>query len=335
MKGVVVKQFTSSGDAELVEVDAPVPGVGEVVVAVAVIELGFADLLLIEGKYQRKPALPFIPGTSAVGRVVAVGDGVTWPSLHDRVALHVPHGAFAEQVRVKAEHCFAIPDGLSFEHAAALGVSYQTAYTALTERTHVRAGRKVLVLGATSGVGIASIQLARALGASTVLGAVRGARAAAFARVIGCDHAIDVSVTGSGEEFRNQVRALTAGTGVDIVIDPLGGEIGEQAIRSLAWNGTQVIIGFAAGAFPQFKGNYLLVKNVAVIGLQWTDYLERRPELVRDNQARMFQMALEGTLKPHVARTFPLSEFARALDELHHRRAYGKLLLVTGAERSS
>lgn len=333
MRGVLVRQFGPVAQARFTELDEPAAGPGDVVVDVAAAEIGFADMLMIEGKYQRKPALPFVPGTNAAGTVVAVGDGVEWPRIGDKVAVHVPHGAFAERVRARAEHCFAIPARMGFEEAAAIGLSYQTAYFALTERARVRPGASVLVLGAAGGVGIAAVQVARALGAALVIGTVRGNAATQVAATAGCDHVIDTESVGLGDGFRDLVLSHSGERGVDIVVDPVGGETTGAALRCVAWSGTLVVVGFAAGEIPMLKANYLLLKNIAVAGLQWTDYLRHAPDLVRRTQQKLFELLGEGVLRPQVSGTFAFDQFVEAFEKLRTRSLHGKVLLVNPDRR--
>jgi NADPH:quinone reductase len=330
MRAVCVREFGPFETVRVEDVPAPSAGPGEVVVDVVAAECNYPDILVIEGRYQIKPALPFVPGKAATGRVVQLGPDVTRFGLGDAVSVQVEYGAYAERVCVPEEGCFPIPDGVTFDVAAALGLTYQTAWFALKDRARLAEGESVLVLGAAGGVGYASVQLAKALGASTVVAGVRGASNAAVARRAGADHVVELSDPALRDSLRAQTAAATHGRGIDVVIDPVGGEASAAALRALAWCGRQVVVGFAAGDIPTFKANYLLVKNIAVSGLQWSDYRDRAPERVATAQAEIFELYRRGRLSPFVSRRFPLGEFAQGLRILRDGLAQGKILLETG-----
>lgn len=328
MKAVIVSEFAPFRQARYTQVEDPVPGKGEVLVDIRAAESNYPDILVIEGRYQVKPPLPFSPGKAAAGIVSALGEGVTGIAAGDRVAIQVEYGAYAEKLAASAASCFPMPDEMSFETAAALGLVYQTAYFALVERARFQPGETVLVLGASGGVGSAAIQLARALGASAVIACTRGEEGARVARSVGADHVIDTDQDDLRESLRTQVNAVTDGRGADIVIDPVGGAAHAAAIRAMAWCGRMVIIGFAAGEIPSIRSNYLLVKNIAVLGLQWSDYRDREPEKVATVQKKIFALWQRGLLDPHISAVLPLSRFHEALDALMAGKARGKIILT-------
>lgn len=332
MKAVLVKEFAPFEEAALADVAEPVPGEGEVVIDVVAAEANYPDILVIEGRYQVKPPLPFSPGKAAAGTVARLGPGVSGLAVGDRVAVQVEYGAYAEKLVARAESCFLMPDGMGFATAAALGLVYQTAWFALVERAGFRRGDTVLVLGASGGVGSAGVQLARALGASVVIACTRGAEGAAVAKALGADHVVDAGMDDLHEGLRAAVFAATGGRGADIVIDPVGGAANAAALRAMAWRGRMVVVGFAAGDIPAIRANYLLVKNIAVAGLQWSDYREREPEKVAAAQRTIFSLWQQGKLDPHVSQTLPLERFAEALAALKAGRARGKIVLTTGRE---
>lgn len=336
MKAVLVREFAPFAQAVLADLPDPVPGAGEVVVDVAAAEANYPDILVIEGRYQVKPPLPFSPGKAAAGTVArlgaGVGEGVSGLAVGDRVAVQVEYGAYAEKVVAKAQSCFRLPDGMGFETAAALGLVYQTAYFALVERAQFRPGDTVLVLGASGGVGSAAVQLAKALGASCVVACTRGEEGAAVARALGADHVVDAGMDGLHDGMRAAVLAATDGRGADIVIDPVGGAAHAAALRAMAWCGRMIIVGFAAGDIPAIRSNYLLVKNIAVAGLQWSDYRERQPEKVAAAQDAVFSLWRAGKLDPHISKTLPLERFAEALEALEAGAAKGKIILTTNNE---
>lgn len=328
MKAVQVHEFGPIELARLEDISDPMPGAGEVIVDVRAVETNFPDILVMEGRYQFTPPLPFCPGKAAAGVVSALGDGVQGLAIGDRVGAQVEYGAYAEKLRASADSCHKMPEGMDFQTAAALGLVYQTSHFALVERAGLQPGESVLVLGASGGVGQAAVQLARALGAGTVIGGVKGAKNAEIARAAGCDATLDLSMDNLRDGLRAAVHAATDGQGVDVVIDPVGGAVTGAALRAIAWRGRLVVIGFAAGDIPVIKANYLLVKNIAVSGLQWSDYRTRCPELVGRVQDEIFALWSAGKLKPQIADALPLANFAEALKRLKEGRAHGKILLL-------
>ncbi|MDO8876742.1 MAG: NADPH:quinone oxidoreductase family protein [Pseudolabrys sp.] len=293
-------------------------------------EVNYPDILVITGQYQVKPPLPFAPGKAAAGIVSAVGDGVTDLTVGDRVTAQVEYGAFAQMLRAPVVNVYRMPDGMDFAKGAALGLVYQTAHFALVERARMAKGDRVLVLGASGGIGVASVQLAKALGAGTVIAGVLGPDNVEIARNSGADVVIDLGSINLREDLRTAVHAATDGHGADVVIDPVGGAANAGALRAMAWRGRMVIIGFASGDIPTIKANYLLVKNIEVSGLQWSDYRDRTPDWVRRVQEEIFALHIEGKLNPVISRKFPLEGFADALSLLRDGKAQGKLILEVG-----
>lgn len=328
MRAVLVTEPTDFERLAVAEVPDPQPGPGEVVVDVAAAEANFPDILVIAGKYQIRPPLPFSPGKAASGRVASLGSGVTGISVGDRVAVQVEYGAFAEKLRAPAANCFPMPDGVRFETAVALGLVYQTAHFALVERARLHAGESVLVLGGSGGVGTASIQVAKALGAARVIASVRAIDDAEVARAAGADAVIVSGGAALRDRLRAEVGAANGGRGVDVVIDPVGGEASAAALRALGWCGRLVVIGFASGEIPAIPANYLLVKNISVLGLQWSDYRERTPAHVAQVQRNLFDLYLEGRIDPMVTRVVPLARFKEALRALRDGTAQGKIVLT-------
>lgn len=326
MRALRVNTFGPFADARVETVPDPVPGPGEVLIAVEAAETNFPDILVMEGRYQVKPQLPFSPGKTGAGHVEAVGPGVAGFKVGDRVMAHVEHGAFAQKMVAPATSTFAVPAGLSSTDAAALGLTYLTAWLGLRDRVNFQPGETVLVLGAAGGIGIASIQLAKAMGARTVIGATRGTAKMATVREAGADHVIDAAHPDIRERMREEVRAITGG-GVDVVMDPVGGALTDAALRALAWRGRLCILGFAAGTIPTIKANYLLVKNIAVSGLQSSDYRDRTPEAVAQAQDEIFSFWTRGMLRPIVSDVLPLEDFAAALSRLEDGTVEGKIIL--------
>src|SRR5260370_25894657 len=277
MRAIVVDEFGPPESLRIAEVPAPVPGRGEVLVETHAAPVNYVDMLVVGGTYQFLPSRPFIPGKGPAGIVAALGPGVATLRVGDRVLAMAETGGYAEAVAVAAEQCHLLPPAMSFAEAASLAVVYDTSWVALRRRARLAAGETVLVLGASGGVGHAAVQLARAMGAGVLGGISRPEREAA-ARAAGADAIIDLSRPNLRDSLREQVYAETDGRGVDIIIDPLGGEGFGAAIRTLAWCGRLVVIGFAAGGIPTLRVNYLLLKTFEVSGLQITDYRYRRPD---------------------------------------------------------
>jgi NADPH2:quinone reductase len=328
MRAVWVREHGAPETARIEEVPAPGIGDDDVLIDVKAIGVNYPDFLVIGGTYQILPPRPFSPGKDAAGIVRAVGRNAKHCKPGDRVAVHLEYGAYAEQVAAKDAVCHVIPAAMSFEEAAAMGLAYQTAHFALIERGLYRRGETVLVNGAAGGVGLAAVQIAKGLGA-TVLAGVNDEEHARIARDNGADHVIDLALPELRNGLRAQVHAVTGGRGVDVVLDPLGGAVFEASLRALAWRGRMVVIGFAAGAIAELKVNYLLVKNISVSGLQWSDYRERTPEWVRRVQTELFGLYAIGAIRPRVMRSFPLGRFAEALDLVKRGRVQGKVVLTT------
>jgi len=288
--------------------------------------VNYVDLLVIGGTYQFLPPLPFTPGKGPAGVVAALGRNVTSLQVGDRVLAMAEQGGYAEAVTVVANQCYRLPASMSFTEAASLSLVYDTAWFALRERARLEAGETVLVLGASGGVGQAAVQLARAMGARVLAGILRPEREASV-RAAGADSVIDLSATDLRDSLRAQVYAVTEERGVDIILDPLGGTIFEAAVRALAWCGRLVVIGFAAGAIPTIRTNYLLLKNIEISGLQISDYRKRRPERVAACFAEIFSLYEQGKVKPATATAFPLVRAGEALTALREQRAAARAVL--------
>lgn len=329
MKAVIVKAYADFDKAEVGDLPDPTPGPGEVVVDIEASDTNFPDILYIEGKYQRKPEFPFSPGLAGAGRISAVGESVDQKRIGQKVLALPMQGTYAEKLVVPANWCLPVPEDMPCETAAAFGLVYQTAWFALMDRASMQPGETVLVLGATGGIGMAAVQLAKALGAGKVIAATRGAEGAALAHELGADAVVDSDMKDLRNGLRDAVNAMTDGCGADVVIDPVGGALSAAAMRAMAWRGRLVVVGFASGEIPTFAGNYLLVKNIAVSGIQWTDYRARQIDRVRAAQEQMFELWRAGKLSPRVTATYPLTDYAEALAALKAGKASGKIILTT------
>jgi len=305
--------------------DLPEPEADQVLIEVAAAGLNFADSLLIAGKYQERPLPPFVPGFEVAGRVKAVGAHVRRVKLGDRVMAVLDQGGFAEQVLAREADCFPIPPEMDFATAAGFAIAYGTSHGALEWRAQIKPGELLLVLGASGGVGLTAVEIGKAMGA-TVIACAGGPEKLAIAKAHGADHLIDYRA----ENLRQRIKEICDGGGVDVVYDPVGGELFDQALKCTNWGGRLLIVGFAGGGVPQIPANYLLVKNLAALGIYWGSYRHKQPQLVEASFRQLFSWYREGRLKPLISNRFDLTEAATALELLTSRRATGKVVLTTG-----
>ncbi|WP_121066188.1 NADPH:quinone oxidoreductase family protein [Chachezhania antarctica] len=326
-KAVVIDDFGPIDAANFREITLPEPGAGELLIDVAFVPANFVDTLVFTGKYQFLPERPFTPGKGPTGTVVAVGPDVTGFEEGDRVLSMAESGGYAGQAIVPVVNTYKLPGNVSCEDAAVLSLAFDTAWVSLFERGRFAPGETVLVLGATGAVGNAAIQLAHARGAK-VIAAVSSPAREAEVRAAGADGIVDLSQPDLRNSVREQVRAQTDGKGADIVIDPIGGDIFDAALRAVAWRGRVVVIGFAAGRIPEIKANYLLLKNMEVSGIQVSDYRKRMPELMQGAFAEILSLAGEGKITAGARQHYPLDQWAQALDDLLNRKVNGRALLV-------
>ncbi|MDO9279479.1 MAG: NADPH:quinone oxidoreductase family protein [Polaromonas sp.] len=329
MRAVNIQEFGGIDDLVIENVADPVAGIGEVLVDIQATAANFVDLLVISGKYQFLPPRPFIPGKLPTGVVAALGQGVSTLKIGDRVLTLAEQGGYGEKIAVPAKDCFILPQNLSFINAAAMALAYDTAWFALCERARAKPGETVLVLGASGGVGMAAVQLAKAYGMRVLAGIANPAKAD-LVRQAGADEIIDLSAPDLLESLRAQVKALTQGRGVDVILDPLGGDIFDAAIRATAWRARVVVIGFAAGRIPTLKVNYVLLKNIEVSGLQISDYRKRAPKEMAHCLAEIFRLFEEGKLQAMPTSAFPLDQVRVALQHLVNRTAQGRVILTMG-----
>jgi len=326
MRALVVHEHGPLENLRLQSFPDPEPAPDEVLVEVHAASVNFPDLLVIGGTYQKLPPRPFVPGKDLAGTVARVGANVTGLRAGDRVMAQIEYGAYAEKAVVPAVNCHLMPEAMSYAEGAAMGLVYLTAHLALVERGMLKRGEVVLVSGAAGGVGLATVQLARALGA-TVIAAVGSEEKAALAREHGAHHVICTEVPDLRDNLRQQVYAATGERGVDLVVDSVGGDVFDASLRALAWCGRLVIVGFAGGRIPEVRAGYLLVKNIALIGLQASDYRDREPAKVQRIQQALFALHEEGKVKPHVMATFPLEAYREALAAVRDRRVLGKVVI--------
>jgi len=323
MKALLCRQHGLPDSLVVDEIDDPVADAGDVVVDVRAAGVNFPDVLIIQNKYQAKPALPFAPGAEFSGVVSAVGSGVTDRRIGDRVIGSVTFGAFAEKVKLPASRTFKMPDSLDFERGAAFLLTYGTSYHALVDRAQLTAGETLLVLGAAGGVGLAAIEIGKALGAR-VIAAASSAEKLAVCREHGADDFIDYT----SEDLRERLRAITTGRGPDVIYDPVGGSYAEPAFRSIAWRGRYLVIGFANGEIPKMPLNLALLKGASIVGVFWGQYTQLEPQRFQSDVETMFGWIAQGRLNPHVSARYRLAEGARALEHLLARRATGKVIVL-------
>jgi NADPH:quinone reductase len=327
MRAVLVRDFGGIENASLGDMPTPEPKAGEVLLEVHAVSVNFVDLVMMSGSYQFKPKLPFVPGKLPVGVVAAVGDRVTQFKVGDRALMMVEAGGFAEFAVMSESQCVKLPAALPFNEAAAMALIYDTAYFALKDRGRIQPGDNVLILGATGGVGLAAIQLVKAFGGKA-LAAISGKNKQDIVMAAGADAIIDLSVPNLHEGLREQVFAETDKRGADIIVDMLGGDIFDAAVRALAWCGRLIVIGFASGRIPSLKMNYVLVKNIEISGMQISDYRKRRPADMQACFAEIYALHAAGKLKPLPIKTYPVEQFADALSEIRDRKVRGRIVLT-------
>lgn len=320
-----VRSHSPTGPSSLVVDDIPAPkvGAGEVLLSVKAAGLNFPDVLLSYGKYQFRPDPPFILGGEAAGIVSAVGEGVTSVAVGDRVATWMIHGAFAEQIVVPELACVKVPAAISFETAAATLLTYATTYHALVDRAAMKAGETLLVLGAAGGVGTAAVELGKVLGGRVI------ACASTDEKVAFCkEHGAAEGINYAREDLKARAKELTNGNGADVIYDPVGGALSEAALRSIAWEGRFLVVGFAAGEIPKIPLNLALLKGCQIVGVFWGSFAMRDPAKNRANGQRIFDWIAEGKLSPHVDGVYPFADARSALERMERREVKGKLVLV-------
>ncbi|MNF62301.1 Quinone oxidoreductase 1 [compost metagenome] len=306
----------------LEEVASPEPKKNEILIDVHAAAVNFPDTLIIEGKYQFKPPFPFSPGGEAAGVVAAVGEKVSHLKPGDRVMALTGWGSFAEQVAAPAYNVMPIPKGIDFNSAAAFGMTYGTSMHALKQRANLQPGETLLVLGASGGVGLAAVEIGKAMGAR-VIAAASSAEKLEVAKAAGADALINYSE----ESLKDRVKELTNGQGADVIYDPVGGDLFDAAMRSINWNGRLLVVGFASGRIPELPVNLALLKGASVVGVFWGSFAQRQPQDNLANFQQLFAWYAEGKLKPLVSQTFPLERAADAINALATRQAVGKVVV--------
>jgi NADPH2:quinone reductase len=322
MKALLCTRLGTPDDLELRDIPDPVAGPGEAVVRVKAASLNFFDTLIIAGKYQYKPAPPFSPAAEFAGTVESVGDGVTSIKAGERVIGYMTYGAAREKVAISADRLVKMPDGLDFDRAAGVCITYGTTYHALKDRGAIKAGETLAVLGASGGVGLAAIELGKLMGAR-VIACASSDEKIAFTRKHGADEGINYA----SEDLKDALRRLTDGRGADVIYDPVGGPYSEPALRSIAWEGRFLVVGFAAGDIPKLPLNLVLLKGCSVVGVFWGSFIERDPQGHRANTVQLLEWCAQGQLSSHVHAVYPLADAPKALKAIAARQVMGKVIL--------
>ncbi|MGB9150390.1 MAG: NADPH:quinone oxidoreductase family protein [Burkholderiales bacterium] len=324
MKAMLCKQFGPPESLVLEEVPALKADKDKVVIDVKACGVNFPDTLIIQNKYQFKPELPFSPGGEVAGVVKQVGEGVTSVKVGDRVIAFTGWGGFAEEVVTDAARLIPIPDGMDFPTASAFVMTYGTSHHALKDRAQILPGETLLVLGAAGGVGLAAVELGKIMGARVIAAASTDEKLAVCKQ-----HGADEMINYSSQDLRERIKEITGGKGVDVIYDAVGGPYTEPALRSMAWKGRLLVVGFAAGDIPKIPLNLTLLKGCSIVGVFWGDFTKREP---KNNAASLRELGMwfmQGKLKPHISATYPLARAADALNDMMNRKVMGKVVLVT------
>ncbi|MBL7874182.1 MAG: NADPH:quinone oxidoreductase family protein [Cyclobacteriaceae bacterium] len=322
MKAIQCREYGLPATLEFSEVQVPTPADHEVLIQVKAVGINFPDVLIIQNKYQFKPTLPFSPGGEVSGTIQAVGRSVNNLKVGDSVIALCGWGGLAEFVNVKASRVFIMPPGVNSVQGASTLYTYGTSYHALKDRAQLSAGEAVLVLGAGGGVGLAAVQLGNIMGA-TVIAAASGNDKLNVCKKMGAHHVINYST----EDLRTRIKEITGERGVDVVYDPVGGSLAEQALRSMAWKGRYLVVGFASGIIPSFAANLPLLKGASIVGVFWGSFAEREPERNAQNFSQLAFWVREGKINQHIHNIYSLEQAPQALQDLMDRKVIGKAIV--------
>lgn len=322
VKAVLCKEYGMPDDLVIEEIEPLQPDDNEVVVAVKACSVNFPDTLIIQGKYQYKPPLPFSPGCEVSGTVARVGAAITAFKPGDRVIGSPGWGGFAEEAIVPAHKLIAMPDEIDYRTGASLVLTYGTSHHALIDRGQLAAGETLVVLGAAGGVGLAAIEIGKVLGARVI------AAASTDEKLTVCrEHGADETINYSNENLKDRIKELTGGNGADVVYDPVGGDYSEQALRATAWRGRFLVIGFAAGGIPKLPANLALLKGCSIVGVFWGQFTTREPEQNQKDLNELLQWVKEGKLRPHIDHVYQLEQTSDALKQMMNRQVRGKVVV--------
>ncbi len=323
MKAVVCENFGPPDSLVIAEQADLVAGPGQVVVQVKAAGVNFPDVLIIQNLYQFKPTLPFTPGSELAGVITEVGEGVTHYKPGDRVIAFIGHGAFAEQAVVPAANLMPMPPSMDFDTAAAITLTYGTSHHAVQDRAQLQSGETMLVLGAAGGVGLAAIEIGKALGARVI------AAASSDEKLAVCkDHGADELINYSSGDLREAIKQATGGKGPDVIYDPVGGDYSEAAFRSIGWRGRYLVVGFANGAIPKLPLNLTLLKGASLVGVFWGEYAKREPKANLAAMRQLMGWLAEGKIRPHISQRYALADTAQALKDMAARKVTGKVVIL-------
>lgn len=322
MKAVICETWGVPDTLKVQEIPDPQPGPGQVVIDVKAAGVNFPDVLIVQGKYQFKPELPFTPGSEVAGIIRATAADVTTFKPGDKVIAFVPTGGFGQQLLAPAQALIPMPPGMDFDTAAAITLTYGTSYHAIVDRAKLENGENMLILGAAGGVGLAAIEIGKALGARII------ACASSDEKLEVCrQHGADVLINYSTQDLREAVKAATGGKGPDVIYDPVGGEYTEPAFRSIGWGGRHLVVGFANGEIPKLALNLTLLKGASLLGVFWGEFTKRNPKANLANMRQLLQWLQEGKIKPHISGRYPLEQAATALNDMAARKVTGKVIV--------
>lgn len=327
MKAVLCKTYGPPENLVIEDVESPKAAKGQVVISVKACSVNFPDTLIIQGKYQFKPPLPFSPGGEVAGVIKEVGEGVTHIKAGARVIAFTGWGGFAQEIAVDASRLLPIPDSMDFVSASAFVMTYGTSIHALADRAQLQKGETLLVLGAAGGVGLASVELGKVMGAR-VIAAASSDEKLAVCKACGADEVINYST----EDMRERLKTLTKGQGVDVIFDPVGSSYAEPALRSMAWKGRYLVIGFAGGDIPRIPLNLTLLKGCSIVGVFWGAFAEREPKRNQEHLQTLLRWFSEEKIKPHISATYPLTQAAQALNDMLQRKVRGKVVLLVNEQ---
>jgi|TARA_B110001454_G_C12693389_1_gene423237 NADPH2:quinone reductase len=322
MKAIVCNQFGLPNTLGYTDVETPQPKEGEVLISVKACSVNFPDTLIIQGKYQFRPAFPFSPGSDIAGIVEKLGENVQHLKVGDTVVGFVPFGGFAEKAIVKAKDCFPKPKGMSMVHASAFLLAYGTSYHALKDRANLQKGETILILGASGGVGLTALELAKLMGAKVIAAASTNEKLE-LCKQFGADEVINYTT----ESLKDRVKEITNGKGVDVIYDPVGGHFSELALRAIAWKGRHLVIGFANGEIPKIPINLTLLKGASIVGVFWGAFAQKEPKKSLENIQQLLTWFIKGELKPHIDKVYALQNAPKALEDMMQRKTKGKIVI--------
>ena len=322
MKAIVCKAWGLPDTLTVDELPDLVPGPGQVVIDVQAAGVNFPDVLIIQNKYQFKPELPFTPGSELAGTVSAIGEGVSQVKVGQRVIAFVGNGAFAQQALIAARDVMTMPPGMDFDIAAAITLTYGTSHHAVVDRAQLKAGETMLVLGAAGGVGLAAIEIGKALGARVI------AAASSDEKLAVCKaHGADATINYTTQDLREAIKAATDGKGPDVIYDPVGGVYAEPAFRSIGWRGRYLVVGFANGEIPKLPWNLALLKGASLVGVFWGEFAKREPKANMAAMQQLMGWLAEGKIKPHISGRYALTDTPQALNDMAARKVTGKIVI--------